>query len=101
MPRTPLAKLAAPTRPFADTRRAWSFCSTGRPLHYKRRSLRRLPMLRARDFALRELRWSERRSLSKRESAMTDYHINAFFNDKDDCYVADIPDLKYCSAVGE
>jgi len=31
---------------------------------------------------------------------MKDYHINVFFSDEDDCYVADIPDLKYCSAFG-
>jgi predicted RNase H-like HicB family nuclease len=32
---------------------------------------------------------------------MKDYHINVFFNEADDCYVADIPDLKYCSAFGD
>ena len=31
---------------------------------------------------------------------MRDYHINVFYSDKDRCYVADIPDLKYCSAFG-
>jgi predicted RNase H-like HicB family nuclease len=31
---------------------------------------------------------------------MKDYHINVFYSDDDDCYVADIPDLKYCSALG-
>ena len=31
---------------------------------------------------------------------MSDYHINIFFSDEDDCYVADIPDLEYCSAFG-
>jgi predicted RNase H-like HicB family nuclease len=31
---------------------------------------------------------------------MKDYHINVFFSDDDGCYVADIPDLKYCSAFG-
>ena len=31
---------------------------------------------------------------------MQDYHINVFFSEADDCYVADIPDLKYCSAFG-
>jgi predicted RNase H-like HicB family nuclease len=29
-----------------------------------------------------------------------DYHINVFFSDDDDCYVADIPDLRFCSAFG-
>ena len=32
---------------------------------------------------------------------MKDYHINLFFSEADDCYVADIPDLKYCSALGD
>jgi predicted RNase H-like HicB family nuclease len=32
---------------------------------------------------------------------MKDYHINVFWSDDDDCYVADIPDLKFCSAFGE
>ena len=31
---------------------------------------------------------------------MKDYHINVFFSSEDGCYVADIPDLKYCSAFG-
>jgi predicted RNase H-like HicB family nuclease len=31
---------------------------------------------------------------------MKDYHINVFYSEKDECYVADIPDLKYCSAFG-
>jgi ABC-type Fe3+ transport system substrate-binding protein/predicted RNase H-like HicB family nuclease len=29
-----------------------------------------------------------------------DYHINIFWSDEDNSYVADIPDLKYCSAFG-
>ena len=32
---------------------------------------------------------------------MKDYHINVFYSDTDECYVADIPDLKFCSAFGE
>lgn len=32
---------------------------------------------------------------------MTDYHINVFFSEEDGGYVADIPDLKFCSAFGE
>jgi predicted RNase H-like HicB family nuclease len=31
---------------------------------------------------------------------MKDYHINVFYSDEVKCYVADIPDLKYCSAFG-
>ncbi len=31
---------------------------------------------------------------------MKDYHINIFWSDEDDCYVADIPDLVNCSALG-
>ncbi len=30
-----------------------------------------------------------------------DYHTNVFRSAEDRCYVADIPDLKYCSAFGE
>ena len=29
---------------------------------------------------------------------MKDYHINVFYSEEDQCYVADIPDLQYCSA---
>ena len=32
---------------------------------------------------------------------MKDYHINLFWNDEDGCWVADIPDLKHCSALGD
>lgn len=32
---------------------------------------------------------------------MKDYHINIFYSDEDRCYVADIPDLRYCSAFGK
>jgi predicted RNase H-like HicB family nuclease len=31
---------------------------------------------------------------------MKDYHINIFYSDEDEGYIADIPDLKYCSAWG-
>jgi len=31
---------------------------------------------------------------------MKDYHINVFYSEEDEAYVADIPDLKYCSALG-
>jgi predicted RNase H-like HicB family nuclease len=31
---------------------------------------------------------------------MTDYHINIFYSQEDDGYIADIPDLHYCSAFG-
>ena len=31
---------------------------------------------------------------------MSDYHINVFFSDEDDGYIADIPDLDSCSAFG-
>jgi predicted RNase H-like HicB family nuclease len=30
-----------------------------------------------------------------------DYHINVFYSEEDEGYIADIPDLKYCSAFGE
>jgi len=31
---------------------------------------------------------------------MSDYHINVFYSDEDRGYIADIPDLKSCSAFG-
>src|SRR5580704_8187740 len=31
---------------------------------------------------------------------MSDYHINVFYSDEDAAYVADIPDLEACSALG-
>jgi predicted RNase H-like HicB family nuclease len=31
---------------------------------------------------------------------MKDYHINIFYSDDDEGYIADIPDLKNCSAFG-
>jgi predicted RNase H-like HicB family nuclease len=30
-----------------------------------------------------------------------DYHINVFYSEEDEGYIADIPDLKYCTAFGE
>ncbi len=32
---------------------------------------------------------------------MKDYHINIFWSEEDGSYVADIPDLKFCSAFGD
>ena len=32
---------------------------------------------------------------------MKDYHINIFYSDEDEGYIADIPDLEYCSAFGK
>ena len=32
---------------------------------------------------------------------MKDYHINTFYSEEDEAYIADIPDLKYVSAIGE
>ena len=31
---------------------------------------------------------------------MTDYHINMFWSEEDQAWVADIPQLRHCSAVG-
>ncbi len=31
---------------------------------------------------------------------MKHYHINIFYSEEDNGYIADIPDLKYCSAFG-
>ena len=28
------------------------------------------------------------------------YHINLFWSDEDQCWIADVPDLTYCSAHG-
>lgn len=32
---------------------------------------------------------------------MKDYHINIFYSAEDEGYIADIPDLKACSAFGD
>lgn len=32
---------------------------------------------------------------------MKDYHINIFYSEDDEGYIADIPDLSHCSAFGE
>jgi predicted RNase H-like HicB family nuclease len=32
---------------------------------------------------------------------MKDYHINIFYSEEDEGYIADIPDLQFCSAFGE
>ena len=32
---------------------------------------------------------------------MKDYHINIMHSEADDGYIADIPDLKFCSAFGQ
>lgn len=32
---------------------------------------------------------------------MRDYHINLFFSEKDGGHIADIPDLRFCSAFGD
>jgi predicted RNase H-like HicB family nuclease len=31
---------------------------------------------------------------------MNDYHINLFYSSEDEAWVADIPDLEFCSAHG-
>ncbi len=31
---------------------------------------------------------------------MSDYHINIFYSEEDEAYIADIPDLEACSALG-
>ena len=31
---------------------------------------------------------------------MKDYRINVLYSEEDRCYVADIPDLRFCSACG-
>ncbi len=32
---------------------------------------------------------------------MKDYHINIFHSEEDGGYIADVPDLKHCSAFGD
>jgi predicted RNase H-like HicB family nuclease len=32
---------------------------------------------------------------------MKDYHVNIFYSEEDEGYIADIPDLEACSAFGE
>ena len=32
---------------------------------------------------------------------MRDYHINIFYSEDDDGYIADVPDLEACSAFGD
>jgi predicted RNase H-like HicB family nuclease len=32
---------------------------------------------------------------------MKDYHVNVFFSEEDEGYIADIPDLAQCSAFGD
>ena len=32
---------------------------------------------------------------------MKDYYISIFYSEKDEGYIANIPDLKHCSAFGE
>lgn len=32
---------------------------------------------------------------------MSDYHINIFSSEEDQGYIADIPDLEFCSAFGD
>ena len=31
---------------------------------------------------------------------MTDYHIDIFWSDEDDAYIANLPDFEFCSAHG-
>jgi predicted RNase H-like HicB family nuclease len=31
---------------------------------------------------------------------LRDYHVNIFYSEEDEGYIADIPDLKHCSAFG-
>jgi predicted RNase H-like HicB family nuclease len=32
---------------------------------------------------------------------MKDYYVSIFYSEEDNAYVADIPDLEYCSALGQ
>ena len=42
----------------------------------------------------------ERNNIAFGRPAMKDYYINIFYSAEDGRYVADIPDLKVCSAFG-
>jgi predicted RNase H-like HicB family nuclease len=35
------------------------------------------------------------------ETVLRDHHINIFYSDEDECYIADLPDFEYCSAFGD
>ena len=35
------------------------------------------------------------------ETVLRDHHINIFYSDEDECYVADLPDFEYSSAFGD
>lgn len=39
--------------------------------------------------------------MNERARTHSGYHINVFFSDLDEGYIADIPDLNACSAFGE
>lgn len=39
--------------------------------------------------------------MAKRGSLAADYHVNVFYSKEDKGYIADIPDLKFCSAWGK
>jgi predicted RNase H-like HicB family nuclease len=60
------------------------------------------------DYARERHTWLERTSLEdiQRQAsddasrAVNDHRINIFYIDEDGCYVADVPDLKACSAFG-
>jgi predicted RNase H-like HicB family nuclease len=32
---------------------------------------------------------------------VNDYHIDLFYSAEDECWVANVPDLRYCSAFGD
>ncbi|MFV3130101.1 type II toxin-antitoxin system HicB family antitoxin [Niveispirillum sp. KHB5.9] len=34
------------------------------------------------------------------EALIRRYHINLFWADEDECWIADVPDLRFCSAHG-
>lgn len=35
------------------------------------------------------------------EALIRRYHINVFWSDEDACWIADVPDLRFCSAHGD
>jgi predicted RNase H-like HicB family nuclease/predicted RNA binding protein YcfA (HicA-like mRNA interferase family) len=56
----------------------------------------------AKPYQIRQvLRLVEQYNLPPGDRGVTDYHINIFYSDEDAAYVADIPDLDACSALGQ
>ena len=51
--------------------------------------------------AIQYARADPARHASEITDDVKDYHINIFHSEEDEGYIADVPDLAYCSAFGE